>query len=179
MNTKASVLVALSLAFALPAVAGDPPGARGQRGELRERVQGKMRTWLTTEITARVGLDAKKSAQLSEAIQTHMERKHERRAALRTEMQQLRTLVDGKASDAQLKAQLDKVTGLAGRDDDMHALLADTAKFMSVQEQAKLALAMPEIMREMRHMMRGAKGEMRGKHKRGGFGGPAVDDDEL
>lgn len=163
--------LAATLAFAAPALAADPP----ERGAMRARVQEKIGAWLTTEIATRVQLDAAKSAKLSEAIKAHLQRKQERGKVLRTEMQKLRGLVDGKASDAQVKAQLDVVLGAASRDDDLHELVRDTSRFMSVQEQARFALAMPEIMKEMRGMMRDARREMRGK--RGGFGGP-LDDEE-
>ena len=72
--------------------------------------------------------------------------------------------------------------GASSRDDDVHELLRDTARFMTVQEQARLALAMPEIMKEMRKVMKEARREGRGKRApAGGFGGPmpADDDDEL
>jgi hypothetical protein len=192
-----TALLFLSLALALPTVAhaGDgarPEGARPERGaergardQLRGRVQEKMGTWLTTEISTRVGLDATKSAKMSEAIKQHMARKQERMKRLREEMQKLRSLVDAKANDAQTKAQLDTVIGLSSRDDDMHEMIRETAKFMTIQEQAKLALAMPEIMKDMRQMMKEARREMRGKRgpAGGGFGGPGPrgmdDDDEL
>lgn len=194
-----AALMFLTLSLALPTVAQAGEGARpvegarpdhperGNRDQLRGRVQEKIGTWLTTEITTRVGLDATKSAKMSAAIKDHMARKQERMKRLREEMQKLRSLVDSKATDAQTKTQLDTVIGLSSRDDDMHEMIRETAKFMTVQEQAKLALAMPEIMKDMRQMMKDAKREMRGKHGgaggAGGFGGGGPrgqdDDDEL
>ncbi len=184
-----TALLFLSLSFAIPTAAYAGDGARPERGaareQLRGRVQEKIGTWLTTEISTRVGLDATKSAKMSEAIKQHMTRKQERMKLLRDEMQKLRSLVDAKANDAQTKAQLDTVIGLSSRDDDMHEMIRETAKFMTVQEQAKLALAMPEIMKDMRQMMKDAKREMRGKRgpAGGGFGGglrgDMDDNDEL
>lgn len=190
-----TVMMTLALLISVPTVAHAGDGARPERGAVREqlrgRVQEKIGTWLTTEITTRVGLDATKSAKMSEAIKAHMARKQERMQRLRDEMQKLRGLVDSKANDAQTKAQLDTVIGLSSRDDDMHEMIRETAKFMTVQEQAKLALAMPGIMKDMRQMMREAKREMRGKRgpHGGGFGGgpgpggglrgDMDDDDEL
>ena len=191
-----TVMMTLALLIAVPSVAYAGDGARPERGAMREqlrgRVQEKIGTWLTTEITTRVGLDATKSAKMSEAIKAHMARKQERMQRLREEMQKLRGLVDSKASDAQTKAQLDTVIGLSSRDDDMHEMIRETAKFMTVQEQARLALAMPGIRKDMRPMMREAKREMRGKRGPGGGFGPGPgggpggglrgdmdDDDEL
>lgn len=192
-----TVMMTLALLIAIPTIAHAGDGARPERGaggpergavrdQLRGRVQEKIGTWLTTEITTRVGLDATKSAKMSAAIKDHMGRKQERMKRLREEMQKLRSMVDAKASDAQTKAQLDTVIGLSSRDDDMHEMIRETAKFMTVQEQARLALAMPEIMKDMRQMMKDAKREMRGKRGPGGggFGGGGLrgdmdDDDEL
>jgi hypothetical protein len=193
---KTTILfLALSLSVPMVAHAGDGKGLDGKgdrsgvRDQLRGRVQEKIGTWLTTEITTRVGLDAAKSAKMATAIKDHMARKHERMSRLRDEMQKLRSMVDAKSSDAQVKTQLDTVIGLSSRDDDMHEMIRETAKFMTVQEQARLALAMPDIMKDMRQMMKEAKREMRGKRGgpggAGGFGGglrgdpPGMDDDEL
>ena len=146
LSMKPLVVVALAALLAVPALAGDQTEARqGAREEFRGRVQAKIGAWLTTEITTRVGLDSAKSKQLADAIGAHMQRKMQRGKQLKSEMQKLRALVDGKAADAQVKAQLDVVVGASSRDDDVHELLRDTARFMSVQEQARLALAMPEI----------------------------------
>lgn len=188
---KSIVVVTLAALLALPALAGDRTkeargdkveAREGMREQLRGRVQEKIGAWLTNEISTRVGLDSTKSAQLSESIRAHIGRKQERAKQLRTEMVKLRSLVDGKAPDAQVKTQLDTVIGASSRDDDVHELLRDTARFMTVQEQARLALAMPEIMKEMRKVMKEARREGRGKRApAGGFGGPmpADDDEEL
>lgn len=164
-----ALAVGLPGGFALPAVAQRPPaqgsGPRGEmRPEIRERVKQKIQTYLTVELSTRLGLDQKKSLQLGQALAAHMERRQQQRQRLKAEAQKLRGLVDAKAADAQLKSQLDIVIGLAGRDDEVQRLLQETSKFLTVTEQAQLALAMPEVMRDMRHMMR--------EGRRGGRGGP-------
>jgi hypothetical protein len=148
------------LALAMPAFAQ-------KREEIRERVEQKIQTYLTVELTSRLSLDEKRALKLSDAIKAQMKRKQERREKLKTEMQKLNDLVEKKAADGQIKAQLDTVVGLAGRDEDMHDFLADTSKFLSVPEQAKLALAFPDIMKDMRHIIREARGGKRGPG--GGF----------
>ena len=191
---KPFVIATLVALLALPAVAGEranqekradkTEAPEGKRDELRARVQEKIGTWLTTEISTRVSLDSSKSAKLSESIRAHMQRKQVRGKQLRQEMQLLRALVDGKAPDAQVKSQLDVVIGVSSRDDDVHELLRETARFMSVQEQARLALAMPEIMQELKKVMRETRREGRGKRTPpGGFAGAppetSLEDDEL
>ena len=87
-------------------------------------------------------------------------------------------MLDSKATDAQLKPQLDVVLGAAGRDDDMQAFVADTSKFLSVQEQAKLALALPDILKDVHKMMKQARHEMKHGPGGGGFGGGKGGDDD-
>lgn len=183
MRRSIVLATVVAAALALPAVAGGPPaiparpnapaapggGVLGERREeLRARVQEKIRTYLTTELSTRMGLDAAKSAKLADAVKAHMERKQGRGKKLHEEMQKLRGLVDAKAPDAQVKAQLDVVLGASSRDDDIQAFVADTSKFLTVQEQAKLALALPEILKDVHKMMREARQGMRGGR---GFGG--------
>ena len=86
-----------------------------------------------------------------------MDRMHQRRERMRIEANKLRELVEKKAPDAQVKAQLDSVVGLAGKDDDLHSFLGDTAKLLNVTEQAKLALSMPEIMHDVQRLVREAR----------------------
>lgn len=173
-------------AFSTPATAQPPParpaaappsdvdrgkpvrdGRDAERGALREKIQQKVQTWLTVELSSRVGLDEKKSLRLSEAIKTHMAQRRTQREKLKAEADKLRTLVDSKAPDAQVRAQLDAVLGLAGRDEEVERFVKETGAFLSATEQAKLALAMPEVMRELKKMVREARGERRGGHRGG------------
>jgi hypothetical protein len=155
MKMLRSVMIAtLVLAVALPAAA--------QREEMRERVAQKIERYLTVELSSRLSLDDKRIAQLADAVRKQMKRKRERRQALRAEMRKLNELVAAKASDAQIKSQLDVVAGLVGHDDDVKDFIADTGKFLSVREQAQLALAAPEILREVRLLMRDARGRRGG-----------------
>lgn len=176
-----AALLAASVALvATPAQAERPPGPRvgapmppppERREEMRKRVEQKIRTYLTVELSSRLALDDKRALQLGEAVQKHMQRKHERKERLKEEGRKLRDLVEQKAADAKVKAQLDIVTGLAGKDDDLHAFLADTGKFLSVTEQAKLALSLPEILRDVHRIVKDARRQMRGP-------GPMVPDDD-
>lgn len=173
-----TLLVGASAALAEPPP-GPGPGGHfgGKREEMRARVEQKIKTFLTVELASRLSLDQKRALQLGDAVQRHMERQHQRREKMRSEADKLRELVEKKAPDAQVKAQLDTVVGLAGKDDDMHAFLGDTGKFLNVSEQAKLALSMPEIMRDVHRLVREARREMRGRGP-GPGPGPGPDDDE-
>ena len=173
LRTLSITMLAFAFAFAPAALAGDEL-KKGKRAEMRERVEQKIQTYLTVELSSRMALDEKKSLKLSEAIKAQMKRKQERREKLKGEMNKLRDLVDKKAPDGQVKSQLDVVTGLAGRDEDMHDFLNDTSKFLTVQEQARLAIAFPEIMKDVHQLVREARGKrgLRGERGRGGFGGP-------
>lgn len=161
---------------------GGPGGREGpfaeRREEMRERVEQKIKTYLTVELSTRLALDQKRALQLGDAVQRHMARKHERREKTRVEVEKLRDLVEKKAPDAQVKAQLDTVVGLAGKDDDLHAFLGDVGKFLNVTEQAKLALAMPDIMRDVQRMVRDVRRELRGRGPGPGGPGPGFDDDD-
>jgi hypothetical protein len=183
MRTTNTLALALAAALAAaPVLAADPPrggpppgGVHGD-GEMRERIQQKVQTYLTVELSTRLGLDQAKSMKLSESIKSLMQKRQVNRQRLREEAQKLRALVNNKASDADVKKQLDVVIGAAGRDDMIHDFVQETGKYLTATEQAKLALAMPEVMRDMKRMMRDARGK-RGGGVGGGFGGPDVDDD--
>ena len=183
-----ATLLVLSATFLLTATSaladrppgpGPGPGPEGPRAERREemraRVEQKIKTFITVELASRLALDQKRALQVGDAVQRHMERMHGRRERMRTEADKLRDLVEKKAPDAAVKAQLDTVVGLVGKDDDLHAFLADTAKFLNVTEQAKLALSMPEIMHDVQRLVKDARREMRG---RGPGPGPGGDDDD-
>ncbi|MBI1946840.1 MAG: hypothetical protein HYS27_14185 [Deltaproteobacteria bacterium] len=180
-HAHAFLLTTTLLVGATAALAEPPPGPgpagpfAGKREEMRARVEQKIKTYLTVELASRLALDQKRALQLGDAVQRHMERKHQRGEKMRTEADKLRELVEKKAPDAAVKSQLDMVVGLAGKDDDLHAFLGDTGKFLNVTEQAKLALSMPEIMRDVHRLVREAKREFRG---RGPGPGPGHDDDE-
>lgn len=138
----------------------------GRRAEIRERVQGKIQSYLTVELASRAGLDQSKSVQLGTAIKAQMERKQKAHQARKAQVQKLRDLLDSKSPDAAVKAQL-KLVMDAGPQGDRQALLDDTARFLTATEQAKVMLALPEVMKDARRLVREARGERR----RGGGGG--------
>jgi len=193
-GAAAGLVAVAALGVAAPAAAGDgkgasPPaadadgGRRGRRGlddgareELRARVQQKIQTYLTVELSSRAGLDEKKSLQLGAAIKSHLERRTQTRKKKHEEMQKLRALVDGKGADAALKAQIKAVVDEGDRAEQLQALLDETARFLTPTEQAKIVLAFPEVMKDTHRLIRDAR---RGRGGPGGRGGPDGPDDDL
>jgi hypothetical protein len=155
---------------------GDHKGGRlsklppEQRAELRERVKGKIQTYLTVELSSRAGLDEKKTLQLGSAIKAHLERKEATRNTRRDAFAKLRELVDSKAADAALKAQMKTVVDAHSKGEAMDSLLDETAKFLTPTEQAKVVVAFPDVMKDAMKLVREARG------KRGGGVGPDGDD---
>ena len=190
MKNRLALSLLLTLAAATAVIAAPPPPAPatpgapapptkgerrgergGDRGELRARVQQKVQTYLTVELSSRAGLDEKKSLQLSSAIKAHMERKQQAREGKKTEFQKLRALVDNKGADAALKAQIRVVADQSQQEEQLQQLLDDTAKFLTPTEQAKVMLALPEVMKDTMRMIREARGGKRGGGGRGGDDG--------
>jgi len=152
-------------------------GERGERGEraakrspeeraqLRTRVQGKLQEYVATELAQRAGLDDKKKGQLADVIKARGERRKAAHESRKSAHDKLRQLVEQKAGDGQLKAQMKAVID-AGDDNERGALLEETARFLTPLEQAKVMLALPDVMKEAQHLMK----EARGKRGRRGFG---------
>ena len=143
-------------------------GREGQREEMRTRVFDKIRVFVTDELAFRLKLDGDKQTKLGEAVRAHFARKQAGRAALRNEMQKLRSMVAQNASDGALKAQLARLTDATDKDASIGMFMKDAAAFLSAKEQADLALAVPEILKDVRGMMRDAK---RGQGRGDGAGG--------
>lgn len=143
-----------------------------RRAEMRERVKAKIQTYVTVELSTRAGLDEKKSMQLGNAIKVHLERKHKAREAKKAEMQKLKALLESKGNDAAVKSQLNALLSKDGRDEQTQAFVDDTSKFLTPTEQAKIVIALPEVMKDTRKMIREARQERRGgRGRRGGGGG--------
>ena len=129
-----------------------------QRSALRERVKGKIQTYLTVELSSRAGLDEKKSLQLGSAIKAHLERKEAARGGRREAVAKLRELVDGKAADAALKSQMKAVIDMHNKQEALDTLLDETARFLTPTEQARILVALPDVMKDAMNLMREARG---------------------
>lgn len=128
-----------------------------QRGELRARVQDKLSTYLVVELSQRAGLDDKKSVQLGTAVKAHLARMEAAREAKHKARDTLKQLVDSKANDAALQAQIKAVLGTASRDEQQDLFIADIGKFLSATEQAKIVVALPEVMKDAMRLVREAR----------------------
>lgn len=153
-----------------------PRGDRGRRGklspeerkQLQEEVGRRMDTFVTVELASRLDLTQDKALKLSAVVKAHREKTQAQRETVRAEHKKLKELIESGAKDPALKAQTQKVLAASKAVPDREALLDDTAKFLTVSEQAKLVLAFPKIQRQMKRMVKRARGEMRGE--RGGRG---------
>ena len=197
MKTPRALALALAAALAIPAVAvandvvtaqnrpgQGPQGQQGQMGRqgkgrlaqmnpeeraaLRDRVKQKIQTYLTVELSSSAGLDEKKSLQLGAAIKGHLEKREAARKTRHDAFVKLKELVDQKANDAALKAQMKTVLDSHGREQAMDDLAVELGKFLTPTEQAKVMVAFPEVMKDAMRLIREARGG------RGGRGGPGM-----
>lgn len=134
-----------------------------ERARLEEEVGRKIDTYLTVELSSRLGLSDEKALKLSKLIKERREKKRTRRQEVRAEYQRLQELVDKKASDADLRAQTKRTLDAAQRVDSEQGLFDETARLLTAEEQARLVLAYPHVRREMHRMMREVRGKGRGK----------------
>jgi hypothetical protein len=180
--------LATSLGLALPALAGPPPAGSdaalrlAQAGEenpdrswkkkskkrkmRREKVQRKMQTFVVLELSSALDLDEKRALKLATAVKEVGEERQKAHQKLRADMKALRGLLEEEASDGKIKKQLDRVLeGRKAAQKQDELLLVKTRSFLSVKEQAKLALAMPKVMSQMRRMA-GKAADKRGQGER-------------
>ena len=164
MTLKYRIGFSMFLAFAFSSAAWaqkmtpPPQGTHSRelldREELRARVQQKTRTYLSVELSTRAGLDDVKTKKLAEVIGAHLQKKAEHRKKMKEETNKLRELVEQKASDAQIKAQLGTWSSTKRNAQNIDDFLEQTAAFLTPTEQAKVALALPDAMRGMRDILR-------------------------
>ncbi len=156
-----------------------------QRSMLRDRIKQKIQTYLTVELSSRAGLDDKKSLQLGALVKTHLEKRADARKSRHEAFLALRTLVDQKAGDAALKAQMKAALATHDKEQAMDELINELGTFLTPTEQAKVLLAFPEVMKDAKRLIRQARGgddgddggprRRGGRGKRGGLGGPGAD----
>lgn len=153
-----------------------------ERAALRERVKQKIQTYLTVELSSRAGLDDKKSLQLGNTIKAHLEKREGARKTRHEAFTKLKDLVEQKANDATLKAQMKAVLDSHGKEQSMDDFAVELGKFLTPTEQAKVMVAFPEVMKDAMGLIREARqgrgGRGGGMGRRGpGMGGPPGDDD--
>lgn len=139
--------------------------SKEERARLKEEVHRKMSSFVTAELAARLELDQDKSARLASALREHHEKREEKHAQLKTEMKALRDLLKNDGADQALRAQTARVRALRQDRDHSEEFFVATAQFLSAKEQAKLVLVMPKVMREVKQMLRDARGARKGPGK--------------
>jgi hypothetical protein len=131
-----------------------------KRAGMRERVQQKIQSYLTVELATRAGLDEKKSVALGGALKAHMERRKAAHQAQKAELEKLKGLMNG-GNDAAIKGQLGVLAEKRQAGQNLKPLLDDTARFLTPTEQAKVLVALPEVMKDAKKLVREARAERR------------------
>lgn len=161
------VLVALVGGLVASSAQARPRGKDGPDPARVEERQQQMEKGVRERLAPELGLD---QAQTDRLVETFREAGQARRAAheaLRKEHQALQALVERGASDQELQAQLDRVEAAQKKLPERGSLLDETRRFLTTQQQAKLAVLLPRVMKEGKHHRRGKR------ERRGGRGGPA------
>jgi hypothetical protein len=149
-----------------------------QRAAMRDRIKEKIHTYLTVELSNRAGLDDKKSLRLGAVIKEHLKKKEGARTSRHQAREKLRELVEQKASDAALQAQIQATIDTLGQERAIDDVLKELATFLTPTEQAKVLLAFPEVVTDAKRLIKDARGGIdRGEHgdddgpsRRGGRG---------
>lgn len=128
-----------------------------QRRRLEDEVQRKVHTYVTVELSSRLGLDDETALQLADIIRAHREQQHEAHKKVRAESETLERLLREGASEAALKKQTAVVLAAAAARPHLDDLVKASAKLLTTKQQAQLVLAFPDVMRDVRRMMRKAR----------------------
>lgn len=145
------------------------------RRAMKERARQKLQAHVHEELVARVGLSDEKARALSEVMKRRGQEREAQGQRMRQEMKQLHGLVKSEASDAELRAQMERIARLRQeKREDAQGLMEETASFLSPREQARMMLAFPKVMRETRKLIRESR--RGGRH---GHGDHAAHDEDL
>ena len=154
-------LSALAAAFLLTAsTAGH---AHKDRDDPEQR-RAKIQQVVETKLAPRLELDDRQAAQLVEVMERVATERRQARQLMRAEHKTLKKLVEAGASEEALIAQMQAVQAARESAHQTPRMLDDTARFLSVEQQAKLTLMRPKMMKHgKRHGHHGKRGK-RGKH---------------
>lgn len=160
----AAVLGLTPIAFAPDALAQTrerpSPEARA------EKRQARMEQMVRERLSPKLGLDQKQEDALLRAFDENAKERMQAMAAVKAERQALATLLEKGASERELAAQLSRLQAAQENLPRPGALLEKTEAFLTVEQQAKLALVAPEG-KAFKHGRKGKMGKM-GKMGRGG-----------
>lgn len=137
-----------------------------ERAEMKEKLQRKMHTYLTVELSELLSLDEKKAVQLSGALKRNNEAMQKHHQKMRMLSKALEKSLEENASEKKLQVQLKELTTWMAQRPSAARLLEETKSFLTVQEQSRLVLAYPRLIKEMRGMMQKHRKEKRVKRRR-------------
>ncbi len=136
---------------------------REQRAALEAKIERRIDTFVTVELSSELGLDEKEALKLLGAWREHRAAGKTANRAVRDHAKRLGELIDAKAADAQVAAQMKTLEASMDKRVEPNDLLAKTRAFLTVRQQAQLLLAIPQVEHQVRRMMRKARRKARGR----------------
>jgi Spy/CpxP family protein refolding chaperone len=151
---------ALALAFLLAPVALARPGMdSAEHPQKREQhIERKIERKIE-RLAPKLELDEQATARLMALMKDNAKKRHAAMSELKLEREALRSLVEGKAPEAELARQLDRLRDAMAKLPSKTALIDDARAFLTVEQQAKLVL-----MSKDGHGMKYGKRGKRGMH---------------
>jgi len=139
----------ISLSLAVPAIAS--PGGKKERQQKMEKRHAeraaKVEQAVRTQLAPALKLDDGQTDRLLESMrETHLERKAARKR-VKLERKKLKKLLKHGAGDGPLSEQLANLRRAQEEMPSRHALLDDTARYLSMSQRAQLTIMLPKIMK--------------------------------
>lgn len=143
-------------------------GDRGDRGrnedntEMREKFQNRM----VEMISDRLDLDTATTAKVKALFDQQAQDRTKLNEDMKTSVRKLKDLVDNKASEAELSAQIDKIEALKQQQRSLESTtLASLRSILGTEKTAKLVIMQSMMMNRMREHVRemSAEGSRRGR----------------
>lgn len=162
----AAVLGITPIAFAPEAFAQEK--TRLSPEERAEKRAARLEKKVRERLSPKLGLDASQEDQLLRALQDTARERREAMSAVKAERKALAALVEKGASERELSAQLSRLEAAQEKLPKRGALLERTGRFLSVEQQAKLALA-EKGGKHGKMFKKGKKGKLFKKGKKGAY----------
>ncbi|MEK8023865.1 MAG: hypothetical protein AAB229_08680 [Candidatus Hydrogenedentota bacterium] len=174
---KAAAVAAVGLAMLGTAYAEEESGGRrGNRrnnastednAEMREKFQDK----LFEKMAKKLELDDATKTKMKELFERQQKDRQSLNEETRNAVKKLKELVDAKANETELSAQIDKIESLKQKQRDMESkALTEMRAILGTTKTAQLLVLQSQMMNQMRsHMREGMTGNRRGVF-RGGSG---------
>ncbi len=163
-----TVGLALLCATALAAPAFAKKSEEERAAHFAERLS-KMEIVVKERIAPELKLDEGQTERLVQTMQSVTAQRHAAKQTVHQEAKKLKELLDAGANDGQLSEQMARLKAARDEMPQRGALLDETSRFLTVQQQAKLTLMLPKMMKERGHKRFGKHGK-HGKRGKRGFG---------